>query len=266
MECNYCMVCKRTVPVYLIYCSKSCEFAHKNIQKASEINLIHPKRKSMSVLAIPDLHEPFVHENAYDFLRDLAHEWKPDIVVCLGDEADFHACSDYDSDPDGYSAGHEFKAAKKGLKKLMQLFPKLLLCTSNHTARPFRSAFKAGIPKAFFKSYKDAFEAPDGWEWRDEWVIDGVQYIHGEGFSGVNAHRTAAEKHMVSTVMGHIHAHAGVQYIGNKSRQVFGMNCGWLGDEKKYAFRYGKNMPQKPILGAGIIHEGKWASFLPMHG
>lgn len=217
-----------------------------------------------TVLAIPDLHEPFGHPHAYDFLRDVAREYKPDKIVCLGDEKDFHALGKWEHDPDGRSPGDEHKEGNLRLKELFKLFPEAQCCTSNHTARPMRKAFAAGLPSNFLKCYREFLEAPDSWSWHDRIVIDGVQYLHGEGFSGQNAHITAALKHRQSTVIGHIHSFAGVQYSQTDRDRIFGVNSGWLGDINAYAFRYGKVFPHKPVLGCTIIIEGEAAIFLPM--
>ncbi len=217
-----------------------------------------------TVLAIPDLHEPFGHPDAYDFLRDLAKEFKPTKIVCLGDEADFHALGDWDHDPDGSSAGDEFTLALKKLKTLYKLFPNVQVNISNHTSRPFRRAFKNGIPSRFLKEYRDFMEAPKGWSWHDRIVIDGVQYLHGEGYTGSKGAIKAAMAQRQSTVIGHIHSFAGVEYSATKHDLIFGMNAGWLGDQAKYAFKYGKHHANRGILGAGIVIEGHHALFIPM--
>lgn len=215
------------------------------------------------VLAISDLQIPFQHPDALDFLIWLKKEYKPTVIVCLGDEIDCHALSNYDHDPDGYSAGHELRKAINELKKYYKVFPQVKVVTSNHTARPFRRAFKHGIPRAFLRDYHDFLQAPDGWEWRESWEIDGVYYFHGEGYSGSTAHHKAAIGRGQPCVMGHLHSHAGIHYIANQKELFFGFNVGCLIDSKAYAFAYGKTSPNKPIIGAGIIDRGV-PMFIPM--
>lgn len=209
-----------------------------------------------TTLVISDLHCPFQHRDAFDFLDAVKRSYKPDTIVCIGDEADMHAISDYDSDPDGLSAGDELKAARKELKSLFSLFPIALSCISNHTARPFRRAFKAGLPKEFLRSYGDFLEAPKGWDWADKWDVEGISYEHGEGVSGKLGHLKAAEQNMANTVIGHIHAHAGISYSANPKHLIFGMNVGWLGDKDAYAFNYGKTLRTKPVCSTGIVKDG----------
>jgi hypothetical protein len=216
-----------------------------------------------TVMAIGDLHYPFAHPDHLAFLCEVRDKVKPTDFICMGDELDAHALSEYDHDPDGYSAGHELKAAVADLKKLYKQFPKMLVCTSNHTARPFRRALKVGLPRVLIREYKEFLEAPVGWAWADGWEVDGVLYEHGEGFLGKNAALSAAVANMQSTVIGHVHSFAGVQYHANPKHLIFGFNVGCLIDVDAYAFGYGSKMKTKPIVGVGIVARGI-PTFIPM--
>jgi hypothetical protein len=215
------------------------------------------------IIVVPDLQFPFHHKDSFDFLKAVRDKYKPNEFLNLGDEVDFHALGDWDSDVDGYSAGHELELAIDCMKKLYKIFPVMKVCTSNHTIRPFRRAFKAGLPRRLLRDYKEFFEAPDGWEWRDHWIIDEIRFEHGEGVSGMYAHTKAAQQNMRSTVIGHIHSFAGIQYVACHDRLIFGFNCGCLIDNHQYAFAYGKKIRNKPILGCGIIIDGV-PQFIPM--
>lgn len=220
-------------------------------------------KKTEVVLAIGDIHYPFAHPDHFEFLQAVKESYKPTKIVCMGDEIDAHALSDYDHDPDGYSAGHELEEAITKLKKLYKLFPRVDVCTSNHTARPFRRAMKYGFPKALFKSYSEFLQAPKGWVWEDKFVIDNVIYEHGEGFSGQQGAIKAAIANMQSTVIGHLHSWAGIQFHANPRFLIFGFNVGCLIDKDSYAFGYGRVMKNKPIIGVGIIDKGV-PTYIPM--
>jgi hypothetical protein len=208
------------------------------------------------VLVISDTQIPFQHRDYIPFLKAVAAKYKTTEVVHIGDEVDFHAISEHDSDPDGMSPGDELKAALKELKILYKAFPKVKACISNHTARPFRKAFKYGIPKAFLKGYGEFLQAPKGWQWADHWIIDGVKYEHGEGFSGKDAALKAAHGNGRSTVIGHVHAFAGIHYSASPENLIFGMNVGCLIDRHQYAFNYGKVFKSKPIISCGVVIDG----------
>jgi hypothetical protein len=221
--------------------------------------------KGETVLVISDLQIPFQHQDAFDFLKEAKKKYKPTQVVCIGDEVDMHALSDYEHDPDGFSAGHEMAKAVDELQPYYKLFPDVKSVTSNHTSRPLRRAFKYGIPKAFLKSYKEFMEAPQGWEWRDYWVMDGVRYEHGDALTGGAASvlNSACIQNQRSTVFGHFHAGAGIKYVASTESLMFSMNVGCLIDRHSYAFQYGAAMKTKGVLGLGIV-ERAIPTFVPM--
>lgn len=219
----------------------------------------------MIVLAIPDTHSPFMHPGAVDFLSEINKKWKPKKVIHLGDEADQHALGRWGADPDGRSAGDEHKAILKDIKPLYKLFPKVEVCESNHGKRPYRKAFEAGIPKAYIRNYPDFMESPAGWTWHDDIEIDGVIYQHGEGYSGKMGALKCALDNRRSTVIGHIHSFAGVQYSATKRDTIFAVNAGCLIDVKAYAFAYAKVYPHKPTLGAVIVIDGREVIFIPFN-
>lgn len=219
-----------------------------------------PQNKQSVVLVIPDLHCPFEHPDALDFLKAVKKKFMPSKFVCLGDEADFHAFSKYPKDPDGLTAGKELELAKEHLVHFYVEFPEMLVCTSNHTVRPLKQMFMTGLPEAMYPTYATLLNAPDGWLWANQHVIDDVLYIHGEGRSGQNAHTQFLKAYKRSVVIGHIHGHAAVSYEG----EYFAMNTGCLIDTKAYAFKYARHMPIKVNLGCGLVINGRSAHFLPM--
>lgn len=208
------------------------------------------------VLAIPDMHCPFMHPDTLEFLTTAKERLQPTRIVHLGDELDNHALSQYDPDPDGDSAGVELQKGREQLSDFFTLFPDMRICHSNHGVRPFKKAYRAGIPRTWLKDYADILGSPVGWRWAEKWEIDGVVYQHGEGYGGENAHKKWATANAKSTVIGHIHSHAGISYIKNDYHQIFGMNCGCLIDQTKYAFHYARMNPHKQVLGVGFVDNG----------
>lgn len=217
--------------------------------------MIIPNAKEV-VLVIPDTQLPFGHQDAIAFLKAVKKKYKPTRIVHIGDFFDLHALSDYNHDPDGMSAGTELKRAQEDAKAYYKLFPKCEVIAGNHDKRIYRRALSCGIPKEFLVGYDVWMKFPKGWTIHDSVEIDEVLYIHGEGYSGYNGHRMAATKNMQSTVIGHIHSHAGIAYMASHKALFWGMNVGCLIDVYAYAFAYGKHLPNKPILSCGIIDKG----------
>jgi hypothetical protein len=138
----------------------------------------------------------------------------------------------------------------------------MLVCESNHTVRPWKQAFEAGLPAAFLPTISKAMQAPDGWTYKSRHMVDDVLYIHGDnGKSGQYAHVNYMKQRKGSVVIGHIHSYAGVNYEGNH----FAMNTGCLIDKEAYCFKYAKNMLNNVNLGCGLVINGKSAHFIPMH-
>lgn len=216
------------------------------------------------VLAIGDLHEPFTHPRYLKHCIDVGNRWKCDKVVFMGDEADNHAISYHEKNPDGHSAGHELAATKKKLAKWFTAFPVALVCISNHGSLFYRKGVTHGLPAEIFRSYAEIWGAPRSWRWELRHVVDGVQYIHGTGFSGQLGAVNAAKKHRQSTVIGHIHSHGGVLWSASNKDLLFGLNAGCGIDPTAYAFEYGKDFPERPTLGCGVVIDGKAAVFEPM--
>ena len=61
----------------------------------------------MRVLAFSCNHSPFHHKDALRFLKEQKKIWKPDVVVCLGDEMDYHMMSRHPKEPDAMGAMEE---------------------------------------------------------------------------------------------------------------------------------------------------------------
>ena len=105
------------------------------------------------VLLLSDLHIPFHHPDSFDFLKALKKKYKPDFILCGGDETDCSALSFHDSNPDMDSAGKELIEAKKHIHELEKIFPKMILLHSNHSSLIYILALKHCIPKSYLKSY-----------------------------------------------------------------------------------------------------------------
>lgn len=210
----------------------------------------------MNILVIPDLHCPYQHPAALDFIADLSRRHKPKEIVCLGDEIDCYNFSTYRKNPDAPGRAEEVRLAKAALQPWFKLFPRVKVCESNHAIRPYKRAEDVGLPGAFLRTLKEVLEAPEGWRWQFSWTVEGVYFVHGDGFSGKGAALNACEKFRRSTVIGHIHAHAGVFYSSSPFDTVWGMNAGCLIDPNSLACDYAKHIATRPCLGAGLILDG----------
>lgn len=221
-------------------------------------------KKQNVVLAVPDLHAPFHHRNALVFLKEMKDFYNPDAVVIMGDEVDMAYWSFHDKDPSMMGAKEEYYAALEFMGRLYELFPTALVCTSNHTSRPYRVGHKYGLISDFMKNYHELLQAPKSWMWADRIMIDDVIYEHGENVSGKDAAYRAAFQNRKSTVIGHIHGWGGVGYSSSPFNQMFWLNTGCLIDIEALAFRYGAKYRNKATLGCGVVFNGKEGYFIKM--
>lgn len=218
------------------------------------------------ILVIPDLHAPYQHPDALRFLRYVRDTQKPDLVVCLGDEADYHSLSFHDSDPNLDSAGTELEKAKVFLSELHELFPEMLLCHSNHGSMQFRRAKAHGIPVQMLRKYRDVL-LPDqdngGWSWRYGWRImtrqGPVVFKHQSSGPALGD----ASHEGANLAVGHLHGSFGIEYAASSNRLYWAMQSGCLIDKDALAFAYGKHAKSKPIVGCSLIINGL-PTLLPM--
>jgi len=209
------------------------------------------------ILVIPDLHAPYHHPDALDFLVAVAAKYRPTRVINLGDETDGHALSFHDSDPNLDAAGAELAKAQAFLKKLHNVFPVQEFCHSNHGSLIYRRALKSGIPVEYIKTYRDIL-LPDsdgsGWSWHEQirtTLPNGqeVQFQH----QVVGDYMQNAAHERCNLVLGHEHGRFEIEHRASKSALYWGMYSGCLIDSKSMAFAYGKLFPKKPIIGCSII-------------
>lgn len=210
------------------------------------------------VLAIPDQHAPYNHPDMVPFLAEVKRRFPIDLVVNLGDELDMHAMSFHDSDPNLDSAGPELERGKVIMQELYELFPNQLVCSSNHGSMAYRKAKHGGLPVQFLRRYRDvifpAHGAP-GWSWAFDWKIltpmGEVMFKHqSNGILNDAAHNRC------NLMVGHSHGNFSTEYCASADYLYWGAFGGCLIDNKSYAFAYGKQSKNKPIVGCTLIMNG----------
>ncbi len=209
-----------------------------------------------SIIVISDMHHPYAHPDTVPFLKAVKAKYKPDTVVCIGDEVDFHDSSFHDSDPDLDSAGVELEKAIDGLKPIYKLFPKAVVVESNHGSMVLRKAKVGKIPRKAIKSYNEILEAPKSWNWVFDVIINTplgpVYFCHGKSAA---AGRLASQYGM-SCVQGHFHEKAQITYISTPEKLMFDAHTGCLANDKSLALGYNKINPKRPIVSIIVIING----------
>lgn len=204
------------------------------------------------ILVIGDIHAPFTLDGYLEFCEEMYARYNCNQVVFIGDIIDNHYASFHATDPDGMGGGDELDVAIEHVKMWSNAFPVADVCIGNHDRIIMRKAFDSQIPSRWIKSYNEVLGT--NWNWVEHVVYDDVQYIHGEGGTA----RTKSKNDMMSTVQGHIHTQAYVEWSVGKMFKIFGMQVGCGIDSKSYAAAYAKNF-KKQAIGCGVVIGGHTA-------
>lgn len=251
-------------------------FESRQKERASRFT-VSPPPIAARALIIGDLHAPYNHPDAINFLIELDKKYKFDFVANAGDELDFHAISFHDHDPDLLSPGHELEAAIKILEPLYKTFPEMKLAESNHGSLAYRKGKHFGLPRYVLKSYREVLNAPAGWDWQFEIKM---QFPNGKcaflnHAYGSNVLRASQERG-ASLIQGHVHTRFGIDYWANYDEIFFAAQAGCLIDDKSMAMAYNKTQTKRPLLGClGIFNgvpkllpmqldkKGRWTGWVP---
>ena len=210
--------------------------------------------KGKTVLIIPDLHCPYHHPDAFEFLLKIKKQYKPEIIISLGDEVDSHAISFHQSETALPSADKELEMAIEALQELHDIFDRMFLVSSNHGDLKYRKLKHHGIPIAHLKSQKQLYGTPK-WNWYDDLILNthkGDTYVcHGRSSNGS---KLSGELSM-SCIQGHYHSKYSITWHSNGVEDRYSLHAGCLIDRQSLAFAYGKLILAKPILGAALIKD-----------
>lgn len=213
-------------------------------------------KKAKSILVISDMHHPYSHPDTVPFLKAVKKKFKPDTIVCIGDEVDFHDSSFHDSDPDLDSAGIELTKAIKGLQPIYKLFPKVTVIESNHGSMVMRKALVGKIPRKAIKGYREVLDAPKGWDWVFDTIVHTplgpIYFCHGKS----GAAGRLASQYGMSCIQGHFHEKAQITYISTPEKLMFDAHTGCLADDSSLALGYNKVNPKRPIVSLIIVLNG----------
>ena len=221
-----------------------------NAQQKKALDYLRTKERR--ILVIGDLHCPFELDGYFEFCLDSYDRFACNQVIFIGDLIDSHATSRWESDPNGMSPKTELEQAIADLQKWREAFPVADVIVGNHDRVVMRRAFSSSIPSMWIKSFNEVLGT--SWNWSERMEYDGVQYVHGEGGTA----RTKAKNDLQSTVQGHIHTQAYVEWMVGNRTKLFSMQVGCGLDRETYAAAYAKHY-KKQAIGCGVVIGGHTA-------
>jgi len=215
-----------------------------------------------NTLIIADTHFPFGKAGYLDFCNDMSKKHRCKRICHVGDVVDGHAISFHTHDPDGMSAGDELRAVKKELKAWYKCFPKVDCAIGNHDELIRRQAYGVGLPSAYLRSFRDVLGAPAGWRFEFNFKYKNWQLVHGTNTSGTMAAYKTAMSARISTASGHLHGKASVMFHASNHDMIWAMQVGSGINRRAYAFNYGRDFQDKPIVSVGVVIENGRVPFV----
>jgi hypothetical protein len=194
-----------------------------------------------SIVCLSDIHAPYNHPDIIPFFRYLDKKYKPDKVVCLGDEVDGHSWSYHEPDPALPNPDNEMEQAIRRLQPVYKIWEEVDVLESNHGSLIIRKKKTHKLPKQAFRSYRETIQAPKGWKWHEDLILkanDGnpIYFCHGRAKNVLKLGMSLG----MSCVQGHYHEDFSVQYWGNSLGLYWAVTAGCLIEKSSLAFAYNK--------------------------
>lgn len=206
------------------------------------------------ILVIPDQHFPYAHPDIFLFLAEIKKQYKPQLIINLGDEVDGHSISFHESDSRLFNADKELDNAVEDIHRLRDMFPKQYICESNHGSLIYRRLKHQGIPFRHLVPLPDLYHTPN-WSWHHEIIVEThaglTLFVHGK----TKSKGKLAREQMCNAWQGHFHGDFCINWYATTTGVRYDAFAGCLINHESLAFSYGKNNIPKPILGAGWINE-----------
>ena len=181
------------------------------------------------ILVISDTHFPYHHQDTFRFLEKLNKAYKPDCVVHIGDEMDWHSINvSHVINPDLPAPADELLAGQSLCGQLEKIFPSMWLLESNHGSMVLRRAMAKGMSKFFIKDYNEILDVSQKWKWTERLILesDKGRIVFAHQFCKDIA--KAVRETSMSCVQGHFHTISEIKYAGNDFHLNWGMSVGCL--------------------------------------
>jgi len=210
----------------------------------------------MRVLVIGDTHLKAVRKGYLQFCKDVQKEFRCDTTVHIGDLVDCHAVSFHPAHPDAPGPKDEIEQTREAVQAWYKAFPALKICVGNHDARFIRLAATVKIPDIILRSHNEIWQTPK-WTWKDDYIIDGVYYTHGDGAGGgLYPAYNMMRKIAMPVVMGHHHSACGVKFLVNPERRLFGCDVGCGVDDKAVNMLYMEKSKIRSVISCATVIDG----------
>jgi len=196
------------------------------------------------VLFIPDTHVPYHDVEKFELMLRAARVFRPEIIVILGDFADFYAVSSHDKAPDrSRSLKDEVREVNTALTQIQELGAERVIYVSGNHEDRYDRYISTRAPEFFgMASLKEIFKIEErGWEWvpyKSHLTLGKLHITHDCGKAGKFAHYDAQQAFEGNVILGHTHR-LGYAVVGNaEGKPHLGAMLGWLGDVNQVEYMH----------------------------
>jgi hypothetical protein len=210
------------------------------------------------ILFVPDVHRPYHDKRAWKLFLKAAKRFKPDILVQLGDFADFYAVSAHDKDPKrALRFDEEVADVNVGLDELEAIGASVNHITLGNHCHRLQRYLQTKAPELYsVLSVEELFQLKKrGWkvtQYREHLRIGALNITHDTGKAGKYAVSRSQGDFEGNAVIGHVHSMS-VVYAGNaKGKTHVGASFGWLGDVNQCDYMHKIVALRSWQLGFGI--------------
>lgn len=211
----------------------------------------------LRVAFLPDCHRPYHDKRAWNLFIKAMTDWKPDILVCLGDLADFYKISRFKKNPTRENTfDDEVADVNSALDELDALGAERKIFVSGNHEERLASYLQEKAPELFsFVTVPKLFRLEDrGWEYvpyKEAIQLGKLWLTHDVGIAGRYSVFRAADTFQHPVVMAHTHR---LVYVveGNATGESFpAVQFGWLGDVEQVDYFHKVKVKREWSLGFG---------------
>jgi predicted phosphodiesterase len=199
------------------------------------------------LLIIPDCHHPYVDVKAWKVMLRAARQFKPQIMVTLGDFGDYYCTSRHPKDPNrSRDLQFEVDANNAALDELDELGVKDKRFIAGNHEYNLSKYLMEKAPELFnmVKVEKLLRLKERGWAYtpyHDYTRVGKLYLTHDTGASGANAHTKASNDFGSNAVIGHTHRMSTNYSTTITGKAHLAAMLGWLGDREKAEYMYKAN-------------------------
>lgn len=220
------------------------------------------------ILYVPDTHRPYHDKQAWQVFLKAARIFKPQMIICMGDFADFYSVSRHAKHPHrDRKLKWELADVRRGLDELDALGAKTKVFLSGNHCHRLARFLEDKAPELFdVIDIPSLFELPQrGWTYvpyGKHFKLGKVFHTHDVGATGRYACHKALDYYKKGVVTGHVHR-IGYVVEGNLAGDTqVSANFGWLGDRKAIDYAQEGKVERDSALGFGLGYHNPKTGFV----